>query len=141
MRRHREHPLSAAHSRDGLNPARNGVRSGSKCGGGGGRGCRDGPRSRGGDDRGLRHSEQPLDGLAVRPVTQFARELEYASRAEGWHADPAASAVHLGVPVSGARYGDLGFGGGGGGDRPGVGILAGVLEDYVGAHWVRVLEG
>jgi hypothetical protein len=36
------------------------------------------------------HSEQPLVGLAIRPVTQLVRELEYGSRAEGWHADPSA---------------------------------------------------
>jgi hypothetical protein len=38
-------------------------------------------------DGGLGHSEQPLDGLTIRPVTQFVRELEYARRAEDWHVD------------------------------------------------------
>jgi hypothetical protein len=66
------------------------VRRGSKCGGGGGQSFGDGPISRGGDVGGLGHLGKPLDGLAIRSVTQLARELEYGSRTERWHADPSA---------------------------------------------------
>ena len=61
----------------------------------------DGAGASGGDHSRLGLLEQPLDGLAVGLVTQFARELEDPSGAECRHSDTAASAVDLGVSVLG----------------------------------------
>lgn len=118
-----------------------------RSGGGGGGDC---AGASGGDDGRLGLSEQPLDGLAVGAVTQFARQLEYAGCAERRHSDAAAAAVHLGVTVSGAReresrhlgFGCGGFGrgsnsgGGGGGSGGGCGrnLLCGVLLGEVENH-------
>lgn len=83
--------------------------------GGGG----DGAGAGGGDDGGLGLVEEPLDGLAVGLVAQFAGELEDAGGAEGGHADSAAAAVHflVAVLVGGALGGQLGLGFGAGGNN------------------------
>ena len=55
----------------------------------------------GGDDGGLRLLEEPLDGLAVRLMSQLTRELEHSGSAGRRHADPAASPIDLRVAVLG----------------------------------------
>ncbi|VFQ90527.1 unnamed protein product [Cuscuta campestris] len=88
---------------------------------GGGGGCgesggRDGPGTGGGDDGGLGLLEEPLDGLAVGLVAEFAGELEDPGGAEGGHADSPATAVDLLVPVFvGAPLDEMLLIGGGGG--------------------------
>lgn len=67
---------------------------------------RDGTCAGGGDHGGLRLLEQPLNGFAVGLVAELPRELENSGGAGGRHADPAATAVNLGVPVlSGSSLG------------------------------------
>ena len=95
--------------------------------GGSGGGGRDGTGSGGSDDGLFSLTEQPLDGLAIGAVTQFASELKYTSGDECRHSDTAATAVHLGVTVSSARDGELSLGCVGGGSGGGTHWLGGVL--------------
>lgn len=55
----------------------------------------------GSDDGWLRLLKEPLDGLSVRLVSQFTRELKHSGSTRRRHADPAASAIDLGVAVLG----------------------------------------
>ena len=70
----------------------------------------------GSNDGWLRLLEEPLDGLAVRLVSQLTRELEHPSGAESRHSNSTTATVDLRVPVfGGGSFGGWFFGGGFGG--------------------------
>lgn len=69
-------------------------------GGEAGRGC---SGARGCYDRRLGLAEQPLDGLAVRFVAQFAGQLEYPGRANDRHTDSPPAPVDFAMTVLGGR--------------------------------------
>lgn len=119
-----------------------GARDGGRASGGRGRDDgdwrgRDSSGASGGDDGWLGLTEEPLDGLAFRAVTELASELEYSGGAERRQADATTATVNLGGAVLGGASGGGRFsgdgefrfgigggasGGGGGGDCGGGGV-------------------